>query len=419
MNSQSNEPGQLARSLRQRSHDMDGRTLDVDTVTRTARRIRTRRRVVTGVATGAVLVLAVPVAMGLSGGPGRTSGPVVGPTASASPTPTPTLSRAPAPLPTTTGSPEETLSKAPVTALDVTDLAEGPAPAVDYLSGKRLVRADGTTLDLGRRYDQVTPFDDGWLALSFDTGAAVAHRLAGDGTELDFWDTGYGFAVDRTGKNVVYLSGDGTLLLHVNEPSGGRGGMVDQALQSGLPQETTPIAITDAGAVLYNAGGTSPRGRVIRDGRDVRSDLVSFSGASASGWSAGMVSSGDTGSCSEVVTSRGSSSVRTCTYRFGRFSPDGRHILATGAYGDGAADTQLAVIDAYDSAVTVHYAGTGMSAPGIYDFVWEDDDHVLAVVYADELWRIIRLGLDGTVEAAGDPVAADDLSRPFFFLTQP
>ena len=55
----------------------------------------------------------------------------------------------------------------------------------------------------------------------------------------------------------------------------------------------------------------------------------------------------------------------------------------------------------------------------VRDVAWEDETHVLAVVHEDDVWWIIRLGLDGTIETASAETSGDDVASPFYLSTQP
>ena len=50
----------------------------------------------------------------------------------------------------------------------------------------------------------------------------------------------------------------------------------------------------------------------------------------------------------------------------------------------------------------------------LYDHVWEDDDHVLAVSYGSTGWNVLRLGVDGSIEKVlGPSTEGDEFSSPY------
>jgi hypothetical protein len=119
----------------------------------------------------------------------------------------------------------------------------------------------------------------------------------------------------------------------------------------------------------------------------------------------------DLSACSAVRTAEDRLVWRTCADRFVAFSPDGGRLLATGPVGDGLGDTGLAVLDARSGDPLVRFRTTRGAV--ITRMVWEDDAHVLAVVFDRGLWAVVRAGLDGRVEIAVPPVPGQDLDSPF------
>jgi hypothetical protein len=91
----------------------------------------------------------------------------------------------------------------------------------------------------------------------------------------------------------------------------------------------------------------------------------------------------------------------TCEHTLFDFSPSGERILAGPAYLDGFGHGNAAVLDG-DGNVVAQWHSRGQAA--ILHTVWEDDDHVLALVLQDEQWAVLRLGVDGTAEIAVPPV---------------
>ena len=48
----------------------------------------------------------------------------------------------------------------------------------------------------------------------------------------------------------------------------------------------------------------------------------------------------------------------------------------------------------------------------VQTFVWEDDTHLLATVYQQGEWSVVRFGLDGSMEVAVPGVAGDIAFSP-------
>ena len=103
----------------------------------------------------------------------------------------------------------------------------------------------------------------------------------------------------------------------------------------------------------------------------------------------------------------------TCEHTLFDFSPSGDLILAGPAYLDGFGQGVAAVLDR-DGKVVAEWHSRGQAA--ILHTIWEDDDNVLVIVFQDEQWAVLRLGVDdGSVEIAVPPVA-DQGGRGAFVL---
>ena len=65
-----------------------------------------------------------------------------------------------------------------------------------------------------------------------------------------------------------------------------------------------------------------------------------------------------------------------------------------------------------DGTVVAEWHSRGQAA--LLHTIWEDDDHVLALVFQDEAWAILRLDVtDGSVELAVEPVPDQAGQNPF------
>jgi hypothetical protein len=92
---------------------------------------------------------------------------------------------------------------------------------------------------------------------------------------------------------------------------------------------------------------------------------------------------------------------KTCNYLPLAFSPDGEHVLATGSHGyEGLGASSLTILDRASGKLRITLKNNAKSQAAIVDMVWEDDEHVLAVVAQKLDWGIIRVGLDSSVELA-------------------
>ena len=108
-------------------------------------------------------------------------------------------------------------------------------------------------------------------------------------------------------------------------------------------------------------------------------------------------------------TSIGSRPWTTCDHLPLSFSPDGRHILATQPEGfEGAGAGEIAFLDRNTGKPLMAVRNSAASQVFVTAMVWEDRDHVLATVNDGRNEAIIRVGLDGRMEFAVEPVRLDE-----------
>lgn len=439
---------ELTRELRNRSEDVGGHPIDFDSVRRTARGIQRRRRIAGGVAAAAVLAVVVPAGMAASNslnlgqqpaGQPTTTVPVTSPyvpttepSGGDEPTPTevPTASEEPTaspPQPTqtasepttkvTTPSDSPTASPSPdpnagkTVELTAADAVRGAEPAIAYIDGPTLHVPDAPPLNLGASYYDIAPHKGGWVALgSDDDGNRRLFFLAADGTVQDSAaTTGESLAINYAGDYVAYALTNGVIELAPTEDAGET--WTFRRLETQGP--ITPVAVGPVQPVnakyaepicafFYNIEGEPRAGYANCHGIVDRYPLRRVTGIAPDYSFAGIKSVSDTGStCSQVRDDDWSIRWETCDYALGHFSPDSRHVLARSPYGDeGGGDVQVTILDAQTGAVVVSYQTARNSESFVADVAWEDDSHVLATVQEDGVWRILRLDLDGNIEAA-------------------
>lgn len=387
------EKDQLARELHDRAHDVDGHPIGLASVKRSARRIQRRRRIASGAVAAAVLAIAVPTALSVTNGPNRSADPVA-------PTPSPSVTKEPTPRPDGTF------------ALTTTGLERSGEPAITYIYDAQIIEADGSSTPVDEQYTDVTPYAGGWLAsgngevVFLDTAGEVTDSSPGAGT----------IAVTTDGENVAYY--EPGLLTAVSAD-----GSDPMTWEFSPDAAVVPVGMLDDRTVVYNEDSVDPVVMVaIDDGETspvpgmIRADGVS----DASGLVAGLTRSRpDGGSCSAVVDPLAGEQWMTCNFQLGQFSPDGRYVLASDAYVDGLGATDVAILDAHTREVVVRYQRQGRDNLFVHEAVWEDDTHVLASVYQDGAWTMVRMDLEGNLSAASPAVEGDETSWPFEFSARP
>lgn len=158
-------------------------------------------------------------------------------------------------------------------------------------------------------------------------------------------------------------------------------------------------------------GAVSPH----RAGTLVHPALRRLDGIAPDGDVAGMTSATDTGSCSAVLDKSDTQRWSTCQHQFLGYSPDGKHLLATIPYYDGAGTSSLAVLDADSGRVVLDLRTADQAV--VAQWGWEDDTHVLAVLLEGGGAGLVRIGLDGSRELAAPVQSATDFVSPYLLAT--
>lgn len=404
---------ELSRTLHRQADGVSGAPISFEAVRGTAGRIRNRRRaMVAGAVLAVGAAIAVPTMVMGGFGEDRGTPPVIAP---GDPTP------------------GETTNGTYPDGLTIRGLEQGDAPRIAWLEGTTLHRADGSEATLPKPYVSVAPFSgDHWVAVDRQDRVDL---LADDG--LYVVDTWRAFEnarlVTNADGNVGWMGADGTA----------------QVLTEGatVPRELGPftlgtqlVAVTgdcstdaettegggcavwtnfeDAGDSVFMTMGShtqdaQPASRAIIRGTDVHAV------------EGGVLRAGitevkdDTSTCSALVGPQADNPTwTTCDHRPITFSPDGETLLAFDTIGDGIGEGVLAFLSADDGEVLLDRNNHDSQA--FYNHaVWEDDEHVLAAVFQEGEWAMVRVGTDGSMEYAVAPRPGSDLEVPYFLATQP
>jgi hypothetical protein len=392
-----NDTDDLTRSLQQQADRIDGHPIDLESVRGRARGIQRRRRVVAGAGVLAAIALIVPVAL--------TSGGLLSGDDN--------LPATHVPNPTPVGRVEADAASAP----------RGEDPSVPWMDGNVLHHPDGTTTDLGKAYQQVTPYDGGWAVVDVARGTTSFLAANGDVRETV---AGQSLAVSRDSQSLARAmtaaAGDQDIGLY--PVSGvGPGGYLSSVVSF---DGTVDLAgFTGAQEVAYTL--TEPNGKSgawVTDWEQDPRRLPGLIDVKAANQATGMVSGltsideREPGSCSAVVAAA-SGQIRweTCDYTLEAFSPDGRYVIGTDDYHDGLGGNTVAILDATDGTVLVEYStrDIGFTASA----VWETSSTVLMTTYQDGQWYALRLGLDGKMAQVLDPVRAADVDNPWSWELRP
>jgi hypothetical protein len=398
---------QLTHTLTVHSDEMAGSSLDLAHVQGRARSIRRRRTAsaVAGVAAAvAVIVPAVSLATHTGGRP--EPAPATSLTPTVAQTATPVDARAP---------------------LDVSGLPTGEAPATGYLAGGTIHLGDGGTADVlarsgvsryvlladgtvvyltrddqGRTAVEVTdsggsqhgpyPAQEG---LASNAAQTVAGWVASDGHPMA-WEatatapTRLSTKLDGTGLQVDALTG--------SDCSGAEG---CRMLIRSTDQQTGEVG----DVVVSSAQGVEPA--------DPGGDLVMVNALSETGLRAEFTATGETTSCSEVVTHRAQHLWKTCDHSLQTFSPGSDHVSAYLPYFDGPGSSDVAAYDADSGRLLFDHRSARGADAFVAASVWEDDSHLLGTTYQHGKWYVVRYGIDGSMEIAAGPKTGDVAEAPY------
>lgn len=400
----------LSRELHQRSVGVGGHPIGLDDVRDRARSIRRRRNAVRGVVAAVVLAVAVPVGLSTTDllGSSRTPAP---PVASGSVEPSPDT---PAPTPGPDGS----------FPLTVHGLAKGEPAGLPYVVAKsdQLVTPDGT-FDLPESYSMITPYNGGWLAVGSSQHPEQIVMLD-DNFQVTHTDPagGYDLAVSADGSHVAYTVRESkTEVMLVNAPTDGTD-PVTWMIEVPPGESLNPVAFLDDDSVVYYTPAADIMG-VARTGGTL-TPIDGFrrvdDASEATGMVSGLVSYGIDGGCSGVMDpATGQLRWKSCDYSDLRFSPDGRYVVADASYFDGPGSPTLTILDASTGDVVAHFSPVQRdTVVGVAQAVWEDDESVLAFVDEGGDQAMVRLGIDGSIEAVTDVVTVRSMSVALWFAEQ-
>lgn len=303
--------------------------------------------------------------------------------------------------------------------LSLEGLQTGSEPRGGYVRDSAL-HSDGFSYTLdGERIAGFAKFSGGLVvAVQNDAGDLRARRLGVAQT----WPLAGGFTVSEGGHVVAFVQPDGTpVVLQSGEtayemPRIPRGSGFDAVAVAG--EDCKETAANPGCTVWVDSSGPKPESWVstshgFADRASTR--LLRVTDVVEGRLVAGITKVADDGSCSEVEGVDTETALwTTCDHRLLSFSPDGKHLLASSAYADGMGDSELAILDSDTGKSVLDLSTAGRAV--LTQMVWEDDSHVLASLYQDGRWAVVRISLDGHREYAVPPVPGNDYDRSPFVL---
>lgn len=385
----SHDEQRLSDALRRRAESADPTPLTLDDVRSRARGIR-RTRVGTGIAAAvaAVAAVVVPTSALVTGGDDRSDPPVAsnGPTDRVVPT-------------------EQHL-----TVRVLGDLPPGDAPRLAVRIGSDVLVPGGDRVQVGddtvyaavvgrsvvtveRLSEQESRFvvrdSEGQVTLEKPANVDGALSVTPDRTAAAY--------VDAEGRIHTWTESDGDLAMSGPVENIQLGAMTgSQTCRPAGDGSTDGIC-----SVVFNRGVGGAGFADSTGASDPIPGFIKVTDRTDRLW-VGQTRSTNDGSCSAIKQAvAGRPVFDTCDYLLKDLSPDGAYVTASPPYGDGLCCSTYDILDAATGTPLITLdAKAGPTRTQVLETRWEDDSHVLAVVSDGERWRIVRIGLDGSVELA-------------------
>jgi hypothetical protein len=403
----------LSRELEERAHAMDGSTLHLSDVRGRARSIRRRRTTGAVLGAAAAVALVVPTVALATHTHGTRNEP--GPATQA-------------PRPTTSAHADAGHQPARG-VLDVSDLPSGAAPAIAYAQGGTIHRPDGSTVDVGHGveafttladgsvvYETRTPQGDVGVGVWSDTtsGASRTHpAVAGLAVNTEHTLVGW---LSPTGHATVWQEPDAEVVDLGPVAEGSEAQIASIAGDDCT--KSRPSSVCELEVNTTSPGGHRQPWVVTPDGADPLRDgsFLTVADQTEGGLTIGLDQVTDDGSCSKLLGGGELQGFSTCADTLVSFSPDDTLVLADPAYHDGLGNGVIAMYDL--EGHRLFQRTSDESAQSFYPTAqWEDATHVLAPVFQDGRWAVVRIASDGSMEYAVPPVSGDMEESPFVVET--
>lgn len=388
----------LRRALHAQASRAGTGQVDLESVTSRARGIRRRRTAAAALSTAAVLALAVPFGLAITGTAGDDGAPpVAGPSVDAS------------------GDPTSTGQGARLVEVDLLEGAQaGGEPAgLPYLLDGEIVSPDGTRVDVPGDGSPVSlaVLGDRWLVIKdLGEGRHTLDTVDASGELTGSVPAQPDLVMSDDGTVAAYVSGDGDV--HTVTAQDG------DTVLAGAGEAASPAAVVGSRTCSEGSGCTVVLNQGMGGVRQVGSDelteeLQGFEAvADATPTQAlGMVSVREDGSTCSALRDDSGTVWETCDNSFGELSQDGRHAVGYPSYTDGLGPKSVSIVDAADGRELVRFADDGRTDTHVRDVVWESDTSLLVTVWdgEDRSWSLLRAGVDGSLAEVATGLPGDDM----------
>lgn len=389
----------LARTLRTQADRPDLTPIGLDDIKSTARGIRRRRRIGTGLAALAIVAgAAVPGTLLLDRDAPRVDDPIDDPDV-------------------------VQLEYGREVPLDLRDATPGELPTTTgfVIDGRTVQLGDDLQIDDPGTTQQAVPLGDGWFVQGYAEGEGeVGWIVDANGTTADGFPSAAPAHDPATGRTayVVRETGPDRAELVVADEAG------EVQWRAEVDGDTVPRAFSGDDVITVVEPTTTAESRELR--RVTPDGTVTPVGTPPEGFAdldpaTGRVTAqvdvlADNTGCFAVldVATGEPAWERTCDYGLLDFSPDGRFLSAGAAYRSGIGDPTISVLDATTGETVVDFVPPQGLQFAIIQSAWEDADSLLISVEQSDgeepaEYAVLRLDLDGTVELVSEvlPYAAN------------
>ncbi len=264
-----------------------------------------------------------------------------------------------------------------------------------------------------------------WQTL--DDGRTYVEIQDTDGSFHDPVRSDWGLSVNRQRSIVAWLTMSGQVMIWEGWASEPRplgdpvpGSDLRLGPVTGVDVDTEgqagPDCATSSCAVIVNvADSTWQPWEVTEAGTQPVQDggFLSIVDQSETGLTIGFDEIDDFGSCSKLLGGGEFQGWSTCDHTLVSFSPDGSTVLADPAYHDGIGHGVIAMYRSGTGELRFSRSSNRKSQAFYNTAAWEDSDHVLVPVFQDGWWSIVRVGSNGFLEYAVEPVRGKAEQNPF------
>jgi WD40 repeat protein len=176
--------------------------------------------------------------------------------------------------------------------------------------------------------------------------------------------------------------------------------------------------------VLFNSQDGEEQGAWSATAKGIVSpfpDLLSIGGIAPDGTLSGVASVSEDLSACSVVLGRdwARQEWSTCDYSLGKFSPDGRYVIGHPAQQSGIGDASVAILDARTGDLLAEFQNSEEHQSFINDVVWDSDSTLLATVFEDGWWQLMRMTPQGELSSVLPNLGEDPDDVPLQLATQP